>query len=188
VEVEVAGERLARTKIGAVPYALEAAHSTDTSALQGVSVAQLDPQDGQVLRFKEGKWGPASNTTGDDSDIRWTILHGAAAAACAASWVASENAGPANHVVVARETAIPQTSCTDQCGPATDGAFPFCKNMMALGALQSGRATSSRIVSQYYPYGCDYTGFVGDEVLGGLLDPTPNNSSSYFAYCCCYRL
>jgi hypothetical protein len=110
-------------------------------------------------------------------DLRWMIQHAAAAGACAsASPVGDSGSG---HVVVPKPAGV---TCAAACTANTGGVYTSCRTSIAIGSVRPTQATAyTDVVALNYNYGCgdSQTGY--DEVMGAGL------TSSYTAYCCCYK-
>lgn len=194
IDVQVDGASIGRTKLGAVPYAIEAGHADNATtaasatsaamavsatnatkansagsadALRTVPVSSTAPVAGQVLTYQGAQWSPL--------DLRWAIMHGAASAACAAASPVGDSG--ASHAVLPRPAG---TTCTAHCATSN---HPKCRTAIAIGSLLLTQAVNySDAVGLNYNYGCEDNQNGYDEVKGqGLAD------ASYVQYCCCYR-
>jgi hypothetical protein len=110
-------------------------------------------------------------------DLRWMIQHAAAAGACAsASPVGDSGVG---HVVLPKPSGV---TCATACATNTGGNHTSCRTSIAIGSVKPTQATAyTDVLAANYNYGCGDTQAAYDEVMGSGL------TSSYTAYCCCYR-
>ena len=111
-------------------------------------------------------------------DLRWTIMHGAASAACAAASPAGDSG--LSHVVLTHPQGV---TCAAACAANTNGQFNNCRTSIAVGSIRQTQALlPTDVVSINYNYGCGDAQKAYDETKGeGVSD------GSYAAYCCCYH-
>jgi len=116
-------------------------------------------------------------TVGTASDLRWMMQHAAAGAACAAASPIGDSGS--GHVVIPHPSGV---SCAAACLANTAGTFTACRTSIAIGSVMTTQATKyTDQVAQNYNYGCNDAQAAYDETKGQGL------SSSYAAYCCCYK-
>jgi hypothetical protein len=205
VETSVDAVSFGRKKLGAAPYAVEAERSGTAGALRGTPVATTAPVEGQVLALSGGRWTPVAPPSDSPAqalakvndavaaggalklgaltpsdprfDLRWMVMHGAAAAACAAASPVKDSSR--GHLVIPRH---PGMTCTQQCATSPGAVQTACRTAIAIGSIRASQARAySDVVSQNYNYGCDDNMNAYDETAGSGLD------DSYAAYCCCYQ-
>jgi hypothetical protein len=110
-------------------------------------------------------------------DLRWAMQHAAAGAACAAASPVGDSGS--NHVVLAKPTGV---TCAAACAANTAGTFTLCRTSIAIGSIRPTQAALyTDVLALDYNYGCADSQSAYDEVSGQGI------SSSYTAYCCCYR-
>lgn len=120
-----------------------------------------------ALQFSESRY-----------DLRWAMLHAAAAGACAAA--SPQNDSQWGHIVIPRGQG---STCAYACANNTPN-HKQCRTSLAIGGIQMTQAmTHSDVVGTNYNYSCDATNG-GDEILGEGL---PGSANWYAVYCCCYH-
>lgn len=125
VEVAVDGTLLGRTKLGAVPYAVEASHADKATQAESMTTA-----------------------TDQSVDAQWMLLHAAAAGACSAN--AAFDTGANGGAVVPKST----STCDQTCAALT-GATYTCQAAVAVSNISTTRISAANTgVAQYYKYGC----------------------------------
>jgi len=144
--------------------------------------AALTPAEA-VANFNAGTMAGAAvklgavSATAVQFDLRWAMQHAAAGGACAAASPVGDSV--AGHVVLPKPTGV---TCTAACAANTAGMYTQCRTSIAIGTIRMTQATSnSDQVALNYNYGCGDSQASYDEVGGTGL------TSSYTAYCCCYR-
>ncbi len=201
IDIQVDGLFLGRTKLGAVPYAVEAGHAvaaesatnatnaahataadsatiattaakaTTADGLRGVALGAAAPAAGQLLHYDGTQWAPF--------EIGWALMHSAASSACLALSPVGDSGWA--HIVLPRAT---DTSCSTQCAGNAAG-YTKCRAAVAVGSLRSTQATTnSDVVGWNYNYPCDNVNNGGDEARGQGLSEA---GGTYAAYCCCYH-
>jgi hypothetical protein len=205
VESAVGTVSYGRKKLGAAPYAVEAERAGTAGALRGTPVATTAPAEGQVLALSGGRWTPsppaadspaqalakvnealagggslklgAPATADPQFDLRWMVMHGAAAAGCAAVSPVGDSFN--GHLVIPKPGGV---SCKAACAANTGGVHTTCRTTMAVGSIRPTQARGySDVVSQDYNYSCDDAMNGYDETRQQGLD------DAYTAYCCCYK-
>ena len=118
----------------------------------------------------------AVNPAAAKFDLRWMMQHAAAGAACAAASPAGDSGS--GHVVIPHAAGV---TCAASCA-ANSGGFPMCRTSIAIGTIRPTQAAAyTDVVANNYNYGCNDGQSFYDEVMGLGL------TSSYTAYCCCYK-
>jgi hypothetical protein len=110
-------------------------------------------------------------------DLRWAMQHAAAAGACASSSPIGDSGS--GHVVLAKPSGV---TCSAACAANTGGVFTLCRTSIAIGSVKQTQATGyTDVIANDYNYGCGDGQSAYDEVAGEGI------STSYTAYCCCYK-
>lgn len=170
VDVAVDGASLGRTKLGAVPYALEAGHATAAdvaSAAAGDLQSALDDA-AATSEYVADRLGPNPAAA---VDSRWGILHAAAVGACMALAPAAGGNPTGVYIQEAGKT------CTEQCAAKATGT---CRANVAVSGVTNTRGTPGGLIGQNYLYSCDNA--VAGLREGGNYNP---DSAGIFSYCCC---
>jgi hypothetical protein len=144
--------------------------------------AALAP-DQAVANFNAGTMAGAAvklgaiTATAAQYDLRWMMQHAAAGGACAAASPVGDSV--AGHVVLPKPTGV---TCTAACAANTGGLYSQCRTSIAIGSVRMTQATVyTDQLALNYNYGCNDNQSNYDEVTGQGL------TTSYTAYCCCYR-
>jgi len=164
---------LGRSKIGAVPFAVEANHAV--SADSAASATGALKQTADALQADADYAGARLGTAPNPAvDLTWAFYHAAAVGACAALNPGQTGSSSGGAYVLNSGT------CSALCAalPAT----PNCRGAVAVGSIPLSRQAPGGLVGAHYLYSCGNT--QGATREGGTNGLSPNSSGT-FSYCCC---
>jgi hypothetical protein len=181
VELTVDNSVLPRTKLGVVPYAVEAGHAVNadsaTNATNAAAAATANAAGGSLKTKIDGLQSQADHATqrlGPTSDqaldITWGIYHAAAVGACTSLSPVSPGGEPGRAYVLS------SGDCNSVCAatPTTT-----CRGAVAIGAIPLTRGTPGSLIGYHYIYTCNNS-------VAAIREGTsvaPGNT--LYSYCCC---
>jgi hypothetical protein len=173
VEVIVEGKSLGRTKLGAVPYAVEAQRAVQANELTTAAKA-LEQFNAAVVDGGAVKLGDVSYPD-PKKDLRWGMVFSAASGACAA--LHPTNAGGQYGMVLPTYG----DTCTNTC--KAKSANQVCRGGIAIAVnLDDNSLAQGTVAAKFYNYGCE-NGMASSPI--GQNDPGAVANVNPWVFCCC---
>jgi hypothetical protein len=169
VEIVLDGNTLGRTKLGAVPYAIEANHAATADSAAGPLQTTVDGLK-TAASYSAARLGPAADPA---VAMSWAMYHAAAVGACVALTPPAPTGEPGR--VYVQGVGL---TCAQVC--AAQPRDPVCRGGAAVGDIALARLTPGAFVGLHYIYTCDNAAAGTREAA----DISPGGGQ-LFSYCCC---